>query len=68
MTTTPQEPGENTEPLAHSDGEPDEVREQHGGDDVGGPAEGTESNTEDALTAPSGVGDDETDSQSRNPL
>ena len=52
MTTTPQEPLDDDENK----------------DDVGGPAEASESSTEDALTSPSDVGDDEPDSQSRNPL
>jgi hypothetical protein len=69
MTTTPQEPGENAQTLAHSEGDPDPLEQRDsGGSDVGGPARSSVSSTEDSLTAPSDIGDDEPDSQSRNPL
>jgi hypothetical protein len=79
MTTTPQEPGSTgagsteagttAETLAHSQGEPDAMPgTESEASDLGGPAEGSESSAEDALTAPSDIGDDQPDSQSRNPM
>jgi hypothetical protein len=72
MTTTPQEP-EQPETLDALKGGSDEdelpqERGGTGGPDVGGPASGIESTTETGMESPSDVGDDETDSQARNPL
>lgn len=47
---------------------PQEPIDNDDDEDLGGPDKTSESSTEDALTSPSDVGDDEPDSQSRNPL
>jgi hypothetical protein len=67
------ETSENVQAVAHSQGEPDEMRQATptgaGGSDVGGAPTAGESATEDAITGTSTVGaDDDPDDQALNPL
>jgi hypothetical protein len=61
---------ENVGALSHSQGDPDPVHRdrEREGSDVGGPAQATESTTEEALTGTSTVGEeDDQHSQATDP-
>lgn len=65
---TGDETTENVGALSHSEGEADPIRRPPEGSDVGGPAQASESTTEEALTGSSTVGDGgDPESQAVNP-